>query len=446
MHRMSARDATRYWLSRRMGNDLFLLYCFDETGLPTAELRAWVLERAARIPDLRVRVRERRFAFPEWAPRAVTDDQVVEHAAGPGWADLVAVLENVVGETLRADERAWRLHLMREVRDAPRGSQPATLAVLQLSHALADGRRAAAIARELFSASPPAGIDPGSASGLRPSLLSWFKDVATESISLAILPIDLGRTMFRGLAAERSRRELAELTARGAIPAPAAQVPPTPLNRGPAPRAHAVRMLVRDDLRIPGHTVTVTVLTAVGPALARYLGTGDALAAQVPMASPEPDGEARNNYRDLAVELEAGEPDPRRRAELIAATLARRRARALHPLLTAPDRVTDVIPAPILRRDVATYPLDAVPETLGAHTVVSSVYRGPADLALAGGAVRFTAGFPAIGSVMHLTHGVHGLGDTVTVSVHADPAVVDADRYAALLADSLTEVVAALRD
>ena len=31
--------------------------------------------------------------------------------------------------------------------------------------------------------------------------------------------------------------------------------------------------------------------------------------------------------------------------------------------------------------------------------------------------------------MMSLTHGVHGIGDTVTISVHADPVNVDVDDY-----------------
>jgi hypothetical protein len=47
---------------------------------------------------------------------------------------------------------------------------------------------------------------------------------------------------------------------------------------------------------------------------------------------------------------------------------------------------------------------------------------------------------------MHLTHGVHGLGDTVTISLHADPAVMpDLDTYVAGLDRALTQVVDALR-
>ena len=36
-----------------------------------------------------------------------------------------------------------------------------------------------------------------------------------------------------------------------------------------------------------------------------------------------------------------------------------------------------------------------------------------------------------------LTHGVHGIGGTVAVSVHADPANVDVDDYLARLAHAL---------
>ena len=48
-----------------------------------------------------------------------------------------------------------------------------------------------------------------------------------------------------------------------------------------------------------------------------------------------------------------------------------------------------------------------------------------------------TAGFPALSPMMGLTHGVHGIGDMVAVSVHADPAAIDADDYLDRLADAL---------
>ncbi|MFD6464070.1 hypothetical protein, partial [Streptomyces roseolus] len=200
------------------------------------------------------------------------------------------------------------------------------------------------------------------------------------------------------------------------------------------------------ELRVPDRTVTVVVLTAVSVALSAYLAEHgqpiERVGAQVPMALPGK-SRARNNYRSLGVDLFASEPDLTRRSALIAAALTERRTRAEHPLLAVQDQVTAVTPAAVLRRDVANYPLDTVPDAIAGHTVVSSVHRGPADLSF-GGPVLFTSGFPAIGSVMHLTHGVHGLGDTITVSVHADSeALPDIDVYADLLRAALAQVVAA---
>lgn len=492
---LTPQDATRYWLSRRTCNDLFLLYCFTDSGAPSDVLRAELAERSRHIADLSVRVRERRFAYPLWVSAEFGDVPILDHAlAAPTWTNTVAALENLLPAGVDAVRCPWRLHLFRGVLGAPGGDGPALVAVLQLSHALADGRRAAAIARALFTevergestsarvdrigrrgrglgigVDRPGGdraagmSDGGGADGDRESVMAsayrassegaghlMLKGAVGEFGSLVSFPVGLGRTVVRGLAAERARRELAELTERGEVPRPVADYPPTLLNRSPEPAAHVVRMLVRDDLHVPGRTVTVVVLTAIGAALTRYLESrGEpavALAAQVSVALPARNRHARNNYRDVGVELYGAETDPCRRADRIAADLALRCARAAHPLLAVQDRVTDVLPAPVLRRDTATYPMDLVPALLSGHTVVSSVNRGPADLTLGGGRVRFTGGFPALGAVMHLTHGVHGLGGTVTVSIHADPAAVTAvDNYANLLDTALSEVVEALR-
>ncbi|MGV7904138.1 wax ester/triacylglycerol synthase domain-containing protein, partial [Mycobacterium kansasii] len=46
----------------------------------------------------------------------------------------------------------WRLHVFPRVAGAPRCTGHATVVVLQVAHALADGRRSADIARALFGA------------------------------------------------------------------------------------------------------------------------------------------------------------------------------------------------------------------------------------------------------------------------------------------------------
>lgn len=58
-------------------------------------------------------------------------------------------------------------------------------------------------------------------------------------------------------------------------------------------------------------------------------------------------------------------------------------------------------------------------------SVVSSVNRGPADLTLGAGKVLFTTGFPALSPAQGLTHGIHGIGDHVAISVTAAPGVLD---------------------
>jgi hypothetical protein len=69
---------------------------------------------------------------------------------------------------------------------------------------------------------------------------------------------------------------------------------------------------------------------------------------------------------------------------------------------------------------------------------VSSVDRGPADLRFGGAPVVVTAGCPALSPMMGLTHGVHGIGETIAVSVHAaDSAIGDVDAYVERLAAAL---------
>ncbi|PPJ39658.1 hypothetical protein C5E45_00340 [Nocardia nova] len=471
MDLLTPQDATRFWLSRRACNDLFLLYCFDEAGWSADALRAAVIARSAEIPELRVRIREHRFAYPAWEPADLDEAQIVVHTPEePLWTTVEASLGEILAHSVPARRYAWRIHLYRGIRDAPGGSGPALVVVLQLSHALADGRRAAHIARELLrglDAVARAVADPDGGSGrvgsphgsmanrhrgrARVRLSSTAETLAVEAVSLLSFLPGVARTVRRGFVAARADAELNSLAETGEIPAAAPDFAPTRLNRPPAPERRAVRVIAGESLHIPGYTVTVVALTAISVAMSGYLAAHgesvDSLGAQVSMALPVMTDRKvfpRNNYRDLGVDLRVAEPDLRLRARRIAAALAERRIRATHPLQSARDRVTDAIPAPVLRRDIAGYPLDLVPDRISGHTVLSSVHRGEADFSIAGGAVRFTAGFPALGAVMHLTHGLHGLGTTVTLSVHADPRVVDVDDYARRLRGAVREIGARL--
>ncbi len=434
-----------YWLSRRTRNDQFLLYCFAESTRTGAELRAAVLRRCAAVPDLRLRLREDAtgLAGPAWIPSEPDPAQFVEHELDrPYWPELQQAVGRLTETGVDATKYPWRLHIFRGIRESPAPDPRVTIVVLQISHALVDGRGASRVARALFTEpDAPAGASPAT-SGAIPRRTVW--PVARRSVSAALtLPVAMARTVRRGMEAGRARTRLAELTAAGRVPPPGPGYPPGPLNRPATVTGHDVRMLVlpAGEFAAPGFSVTVVGLTAVSVALERYLrkrGTEvTRLGAQVPIAIPERPG-VRNNYRSAGVDLNIGKSELRQRAEAIAAELAARRERAAHPLTGAQDAVTAVLPPLLLRRDVRNYPLDTIPAEITGHTVVSSVRRGAADLTFGGAPVRFTAGFPALGAVMHLTHGLHGLGDTVTLSVHADPATVpDIDDYAERLREAL---------
>ncbi|WP_280233156.1 WS/DGAT domain-containing protein [Nocardia cyriacigeorgica] len=553
MNMVGPQDTTMYWLSRRTRNDLFLLYCFAESGLSTAELRTQIESHSAVVPGLRVRLRSapHDLAYPVWVPCEFDAEQFIEHRLPQSdWTSLEDALGELLDTGVDAAVRPWRIHVFRGIVGAPlpesaRGDagpteeraggasggsadrRKVTVAVVQMSHALADGKRAADLARALFSpsavllatptseladsptlpgrrASNPrqqvrgddgaqavvgsvengrpgetgipvavrtgghAGLadDGGSAQseriGTRTSavdrggelvrraacsagdLVRSGVDLVRLGVAVVGIPVGMARTMAGGVRAYRAKRELAELTAAGDLPEAGGGFAPGVLNGPGEVGGHRVRMIVcpAGELRVSGFSVTVVALTAVSMALERYLlGRGesaDRLGAQVPMALTEPSA-AHNNYRSLGIDLFAGEPDPRRRAERIAADLAARRTRAAHPLLAVQDRVTAGLPAPILRRDVDRYPIDTVPDSIAGHTVVSSVHRGPADLTFGSAPVLFTAGFPALGAVMHLTHGIHGLGDTVTISIHADPETVpELDEYADMVRTAVT--------
>lgn len=476
MSSLAPQDATMYWLSRRIRNDQFLLYCFAESECGTPELQRAITDRCAAIPELRVRLREdpTGLSYPRWVPCAPAPDQFVDHPSrGWGWSRLLRALGELLHTGVDPVCRPWRLHVFRGIREAPTGDPSSTVVVLQISHALADGRGAARLARGLFTGSGEIERSRTNRNIAVPRTGGRAPSVETEApvgehgvergsgrvvasrfpagYAAARMPIDIVRTLGRGVRAHRAQRELARLTAEGRLPGPAPGYPPGPLNGPEQVTGHTVRMIVCpvEDFRVSGHSITVVALTAVSLAVERYLvSRGESvrrLGAQVPMALPESAG-VRNNYRSLEVNLCAGESDPCRRAAAIAEVLAARRSRAVHPLLAAQDAVTAAVPALVHRRDVQRLPIEAIPGTVAGHTVLSSVDRGPADLTFGGAPVRFTAGFPALGSVMHLTHGLHGLGGTVTFSVHADPAAVpDIDVYTERLRSALEEVVAAHR-
>ncbi|TWS23667.1 DUF1298 domain-containing protein [Tsukamurella sputi] len=433
---LSPRDARTYWSSGRMPSDQFLLYCFDHGaahGPSAAEVADVVLARAPSIADLRLRISPAPgdLEHPAWAPNTVVD---VREGIAHTWDEVPGALARLFARQVDATVSPWRLHVFPHVAGAPRCSGTATVVVLQVAHALADGRRASDIARRLFDGAQAAEVPV-----FRP-----LPGAVRAARGLAGLPVALVRTIALGLVSSPARAEIDRRTRAGLLPEPVPGSPLTPLNVAPD-GSRDVRMLVRDSAALRSeYTVTVNALAAVSLAVERYLhGHGadvpGGLAAEV-MVAREPRRGERNAFGNVSVPLYPEAPIADRPA-LIAAALAGARARAASPLWRTVGAAEDAAPSVLAAFGVRSFDPTTVPETMAGATVLSSVHRGPSDLELLGGRSVFTAGFPALSPAMGLTHGVHGLGDTVTVSVTSSrTAVPDPDEYAELLAAALREV------
>ncbi|BDH56239.1 hypothetical protein [Tsukamurella sp. PLM1] len=261
---LAPRDARTHWASAIVPSDQFLLYCFDHGSGPVpaaAEVAAEIAARAPSVTDLRLRVAPAPcdLEHPAWAPCDVVD--ICEHDAC-SWSAVPGAVARLFVQQVDATVAPWRVHVFADVADAPRCTGPATVVVLQVAHALGDGRRSAAIARALFS----------SGSRTQAPVFAPLPAGMRAARGLLGLPLSLVRTVALGTRVAPARAEIDRRTASGALPAAVPGCPPTVLNVAPD-ASRDVRMLVRDTASLGEGTVTTGALTAVSVALERYLVT-----------------------------------------------------------------------------------------------------------------------------------------------------------------------------
>lgn len=395
---MAAADAQLLWLSAKVRNDQFLLYVFDGTPHPSAvdEVRT----RAQDCDELRLRVRDdSRWRYPRWVRGEVEDRQFVEHGTAE-WQQCLDVLSRA--DQLDATVMNWRMHVFR--------SESRCVVAIQMTHAFADGNRAAALA----------GVLLGRRTGPPP-----------------VLTPNRGFLPWRGLMAARTHRHFERDVEAGRIPAPDGPRPLSGVNAAPS-GAPAFRTLELLRENLSGPTVTIGAMVAISEALGGYLAARgediSRLGAEVPMASAH--ARARNNFRNVGVGL-FPELDRQARAGRIAAELAAHRRRGAHPAMRASEAAFAAVPASVLRWGVGKFDPTARTPAVTGNTVVSSVNRGPADLAFGGCPVVLTAGYPALSPMQSLTHGVHGIGERLAISVHADTGNVNVEEYVDRLSDAL---------
>ncbi|CAN5589654.1 hypothetical protein BH09ACT7_BH09ACT7_56560 [soil metagenome] len=404
--RLAAVDAQTFWMSAHVPNDQFVLYVF--AGIPDGldGALAAVLQRARACTDLTLRiVDDCRWRYPKWVADEVDPAQIVVHDGDVAdWDACLAAVAYLADDQLDPRIAAWRLHVFLPVQGVPGSVSAVAVAVLQISHALADGTRAAELA-------------------------AWL--LGRESPVAPIAVARHGSLLLRTVAAARTHRAMARDIEAGRLPGPREAQPPLPTNAAPT-GACRLRTLVRHRSELtPGPTVTVAVLVAIAAALDGYLRDRGAdppqLQAEVLIAKSGT-RLAHNHFRNVGVGLHP-ELGLDARAAAISADLQAGRARGQHPALVAADLAFAATPAPLLRWGVGQFDPAARSPTVTGATAVSSVNRGPADLHLGTAPVVWTSGYPALSPMMGLTHGVHGIGEMIAVSVHGAESAVDIDDY-----------------
>jgi hypothetical protein len=395
-----------YLYATNLDTDQLAVYGF--AGSPPSVDRAVeeVVERARSCPELRLRVGGRRFnlGLPAWIPGDVGAEQIVVHASDElDWSGCLKSFGELI-EKRQLDPRQalWRLHVFVGVRGVPASpGQPSTVVVVQISHAFADGSRAAALAGVLFG-----------------------RTAALPAIAAGPMR---GR-VARGVDAVRHNRQLVRETGTGRLPPPPGPVPALSVNEKPT-GARILRTFVRHRMQLPGQSATLGALVAISEALSGYLrDRGEdpsSLTALVPMAKPGVP-HARNHSGPEFIRLHPDATAKDERARLIATELQECQRRRQHPAIAAQALALEALPWP-LQRWVSSR---ANPLSVMAHTVVSSVNRGPKDLSFGGCPVIMTAGYPFLSPTIGLTHGVHGIGDLVGISVNTTESVIpDIDDY-----------------
>lgn len=407
VRRLAAVDAQFHWISRVIPSDQFLVYAFDGCAADPQHALEAIRTRAQRCADLGLRVDDTAFwRYPAWVPRPVTNEQIrVHELADPGWQHCLDAVSALTDDPLDARETTWRLHVFPRIEQIP-GAATGAVVVLQISHALADGVRASALAAYLLGR------------------VTDVPAVSGPSASAAALP-------WRAWRAARLHQRLVRDTAAGLVPPQAKSRPSLRTNAAPQGTRH-LHTLLCSRAQFAGATVTVAVLAAISEALAGHLRESGAdptqLGAEIPMAKRGP-RRAFNHFGNVGVDLFPDLAHPAR-TRAIATELYARRRRGAHPAMHAESAAFAVVPAPVLRWGIGHFDPDVRSPTVIGNTVVSSVNRGPKDVTYGGATVALTAGFPNLSPMMGVTHGVHGIGDTVAVSVHAaESAIGDVDAY-----------------
>ena len=410
VRRLSAVDAQTYWMSAKIPNDTVLLYGF--AGVPVDLERAIeeIAARARGCSDLTVRIDDGGpLTYPAWVHRDVDRSLFVLHdIEDRTFPACLAKVGEVTADRLNAREAAWRLHVFTDIEGVPGSAGPGTVAVLQISHALGGGGRTSA----------PAAIMFGRRDGVVPGIDAPHTGVFNLPIS--------------GFRAARAHRQMTEDTAAGRVPPPADLRPVLRTNARPAGPRH-LRTVVRRRSDLSG--ADRDGRSAVGGIRSRSpticVASARTRLSSVPKCRWRSRRLAwRTTTSGTSASVFTRSWPSRERGVRIAADLDARRRRAAHPAIRMADLAFAATPAPLLRWGMDRFDPDVRVEKVTGNAVVSSVNCGAMDFDFGGAPVTLACAFPGLSPMMGLTHAVCGVGDTISLSVHAaESAIGDIDAY-----------------
>ncbi|MDZ7914517.1 MAG: hypothetical protein U5O16_22195 [Rhodococcus sp. (in: high G+C Gram-positive bacteria)] len=399
--------------------DIYSMQVFDADASDEARSLSAIREQIERnvrnVPRLSLRVAAHplRTDLPYWVPDpAPVDAHVVEvDAWGKSWAECMPAIASIVGVSLDPFVSCWCVHVLRGVRGLPGASGVATVTA--------------------HLGGPPT---------LAQSVLGVGRTVAGAT-ALAVsaltgqrskVPVRQGSTAGGGNVADGAVRK--EVVPSGPI---SVRVFVVPLN----------------DLRVPGFTVTLVLLTAISFALERYSAeTGVSRKPylyNVPMAVPDSFVRAgMNKISGALVTLRVDVAVLGSRAQAVRDNLIASRVEATGPARAELFRSMDRTPGPLIRAFAArsAWLRAKRPMLPGTHAKLASYTAGEADLELAGARLLFVSSVPGIGFGIKLAHNGIGVGGLVGISVTSTEDLIEnPDRYEQILRDALAEVVQELR-
>jgi len=458
--KLEPRDAAWVYLEQANTPSLSIaMYVFDTSTDPRGvmtpdEVRAFVAERVQAVDVFTRRLRRVPLDLdhPSWVADHEFDiDNHLEvvDARGGGWGEFRRIASEFVGGRLDLQRPPWEMRVVTRLTDID-GVADAAAVLLKFHHSVGDGAVTLEMTRRLFSAQ----VDRQPATGPQ-------TPVGPRSVMQALPTVSRQlRAFVQGLRdVSAAGKEVKAAVDSGEVRVPPRMRPATRFNGsvGPARTFDAASFLLDDVRAIRAAAGDVTIndvaLTLVAGALRDYLREvgeepEESLGAKVPMSIRSLGHlESANQLTVLQVDLHTDISDPLERLRAIHTSTAAERDRKQRAEVLRSETLVDVTPGFVVR--AINWIASRLPSSSSSvpyfNVVTTNVARGGVDLWLRDAQAVSTYGAAALTARQGLTHAIHSLGNTLTISVLTTPNMMnDPERYVALIHAQFDSLAAAV--